>query len=419
MVADGHLDPDRDGLTNKEEFELGTNPDNPDTDYGGELDGSEAAKGQNPLWPTDDAIPVVTDFWIENQPGSVILHFDPRPEYLQMRVYRRKGLAGSFDLVGEFDPGKGQIIDTGLTNDTDYFYYIQPLGASASTGRATIVRYGEPALDPYAPEGSVLINGGEQVVNDLAVELQIHGPIMRDLNIPEVVMMQVSDTPNFSTAVWQPYTTNLNWVLAPDPATGAAFVYVRFLDRAGNVSDSPQSDGIVYEPIIPVPFEGVLDLVWALFDFYQIPMGSFSLNYTKLSSPDLGYTMVRSGQYSGENSRMDYRLQAGKSVQLYYGGRNFMIEATDKNGNAVSELPRTYEMTIHYEDWQWQSGGILSESSLMIYHLTERGWMPLSPCDGCSHDMENNVIVVQTTAVGEFALLGNREAQTHVPFVDR
>ena len=53
---DGKDDPDKDGLVSREEFERGTNPCRPDTDRGGEMDGSEVHNQRNPLWP-DDAAP--------------------------------------------------------------------------------------------------------------------------------------------------------------------------------------------------------------------------------------------------------------------------------------------------------------------------------------------------------------------------
>ncbi|MEN1727170.1 MAG: FG-GAP-like repeat-containing protein [Pseudomonadota bacterium] len=48
-------DSDNDGLTDDEEVnQYGTDPQNPDTDGGGALDGAEIAAGTNPLNPTDD-----------------------------------------------------------------------------------------------------------------------------------------------------------------------------------------------------------------------------------------------------------------------------------------------------------------------------------------------------------------------------
>ncbi|MCX6599192.1 MAG: Ig-like domain-containing protein [Acidobacteria bacterium] len=51
---DANEDPDRDGLTNRQEFNLGTNPRNADTDGDGLKDGEEAQRGTNPLLADTD-----------------------------------------------------------------------------------------------------------------------------------------------------------------------------------------------------------------------------------------------------------------------------------------------------------------------------------------------------------------------------
>ena len=47
-------DPDGDGLTNLQEFQLGTDPRNPDTDGDGVSDGEEVKRGIDPLNPDSD-----------------------------------------------------------------------------------------------------------------------------------------------------------------------------------------------------------------------------------------------------------------------------------------------------------------------------------------------------------------------------
>lgn len=53
-ASDAAEDFDNDGLTNLEEFQVGTEPDNPDTDGDGVIDGDEIAAGANPLDPDSD-----------------------------------------------------------------------------------------------------------------------------------------------------------------------------------------------------------------------------------------------------------------------------------------------------------------------------------------------------------------------------
>lgn len=53
-ASDAPLDPDKDGLTNLEEYQHGTDPHNPDTDAGGVIDGDEVLKDTDPLNKDDD-----------------------------------------------------------------------------------------------------------------------------------------------------------------------------------------------------------------------------------------------------------------------------------------------------------------------------------------------------------------------------
>ena len=57
LITGANEDPDGDGLTNQQEFDLNTNPKNPDTDGDGLPDGWEVANGLNPLVPDADQDP--------------------------------------------------------------------------------------------------------------------------------------------------------------------------------------------------------------------------------------------------------------------------------------------------------------------------------------------------------------------------
>ncbi len=391
-VPDADLDLDRDGLTNKEEFELGTNPDDPDTDRGGETDGSEVKKGQNPLFSGDDTIPPVTDFWIENRPESVVLHFDPRPEYQKMRVYRRTGLTGAFHLVGEFDPTTGTITDTLLVNDQDYFYFIQPIGASGAEGRPTRVLYAEPAADPYQPEGGVFINNGDRYTSSKNVTLTFRGT-------DDIRYVQVSNSPDLTGVPWLPFVSQMSWTLEPDPNTGVAFVYVRFRDGAGNVSDTIYGDGIVYKPPLSLP-AGLLSFDVARADFTDPYFAGWTIIYTRRSYPSLPLGSLSTANRSKERSI------ATEDRLLLFSGIGFDLEAKDAQGNPMIWFKQPFTLQVFYEDWQWESVGVEDEASLNLYWNTGKGWEPLLPCAGCTHDMDENVITVQLDHVGEFALGG-------------
>jgi hypothetical protein len=61
MTADDRADPDVDGLTNRQAFERATDTAEPDTDDGGESDGSEDGATRCPLDLPDDDLPPPLD----------------------------------------------------------------------------------------------------------------------------------------------------------------------------------------------------------------------------------------------------------------------------------------------------------------------------------------------------------------------
>ncbi|MEM8859931.1 MAG: hypothetical protein AAGD96_16505, partial [Chloroflexota bacterium] len=394
-VDDGDLDFDEDGLTNREEFELGTNPDMADTDRGGETDGSEVAQGRNPLLTADDKIAPITNFRILNLPERVMLEFDPDPGYTAVRVFRRTGLGGPFTELGEADASNGFVVDAGLVNDQDYFYMIQPLGESGITGRRTIALYAEPAADPYQPEGIVMINHEDEFTDQINVKVQFMG-VVNGLGELDVSHFQISNTPDLSGVPWQPFSQEIAWAIDPDPDTDLAMIYVRFRDKAGNVSDTIFGDGILYAPKSIVPWPGVWNIGWLVATIKDAYFEQFEILFTPLNGIDL----------SGLNSNQS-RSAANEEEPpvLLYAGRSFSLEANlDKEPIDEFEVPYTF--TINYEDWQWQNGGVGDEESLNLYINTGKSWEPMLPCDGCKLNTDTNEIIIQTDKLGDFAILG-------------
>lgn len=410
-VVDDGEDPDNDGLTNKEEHELGTNPEDADTDNGGETDGSEVNAGRDPLYTADDQIPPLGGFWphiysghthTETAPSNtVMLHFPPNDQYQSIRLYRATGsIAGGFTMVGDFSPTSGTIVDNGLTNGQSYFYYIQPVGASGVMGAPSKLVYAKPSNDPVNPHGFVTINDGAELTHNKNVSLTLSAA-------EDTVAMQVSDDPDMEGVPWQPYQYQMNWTLDPNPDTGEAAVFVRYLDDNGNESEI-FGGGIQYDP--PLLFPGLVDLSWL-----QVDLSPYEVTITPLPYSALGLG-------DGDDSGMQAAAPTQDEVEPYYANVAFRLEARDDQGDPVTEFDEPFTITFHYEEWEWQSTGISDESTLNLYQKRNGVWQPLLPCAGCSHDTEENVIVAASDHLSDFALLGEPGAQQsaiYIPLIIR
>ena len=116
-------DPDLDGLNNMEEYNAGTNPNNSDTDGGGENDGSEVKLfHQDPLDPADDMIQSIP--WVKVSPGvdENRITFGSFPEYSHMKIYRSLLSYSGYLPINQSVSPTGLYIDTGLTAGTTYYY---------------------------------------------------------------------------------------------------------------------------------------------------------------------------------------------------------------------------------------------------------------------------------------------------------
>ncbi len=265
-VNDAADDPDMDDIRSGKEYVLGTNPCHPDTDQGGESDGSEIKRGSNPFDPRDDRLPRPVDVevvdWIPDhfpplplQPNTNLLRFPLNQAYTYIHIYRSTNPAGPFIRIARVKKATsdGFYKDTRLVNGRTYYYYVQAEGANGAMSAPSHIFSGTPKSDPFPPMGEVWINDGHAYVETPWVTLSLTAD-------SDVTHMMVSNSADFTSASWEPFTTTKSWRLEPG-ANGFATVYVKFRDRAGNVSR-------IYHDTIEVTGEGTLGAI-RLFLFWQ------------------------------------------------------------------------------------------------------------------------------------------------------
>lgn len=245
---DRDQDPDKDDLINAEEFSRQTDPCDPDTDDGGESDGSEVERGLDPLLASDDhnwpprlyAWPGV---------GEVVVKLTTSNVSPKMTIYRATSPDGPWGVV-QAGTDANSWKDSRVVNDQQYCYRATAAGRATSAPSAPVCV--TPRQDPFPPHGVVgLPNNGDTRAVAQTTVLMLDGednPFTEEhaafdgelLNARAsesgVVEMQVSNRADFADVRWEPYKTAKEWTFAPD-SNGRATVYARFKDAAGNVSD--------------------------------------------------------------------------------------------------------------------------------------------------------------------------------------
>jgi len=248
---DAEGDPDRDDLINIDEFHRGTSPCDPDTDDGGERDGSEVAGGRNPLYAPDDLCNRLGHVTLEALNERVAIRW-PRPqEFTDMMLYVSEvpGQLGEGRSIG----ADGSHVLSDLANDQRYYLTLAGMYEEARcvyTEPGVVI----PRLDPDPPFGSILINGGApttispHVMLDLgATDDPLPGPVspssapMRSAlalahnAISGATEMKISNDASLADASWEPIVYEKPWVLGDAP-TPLRRVFAQYRDAAGNES---------------------------------------------------------------------------------------------------------------------------------------------------------------------------------------
>jgi hypothetical protein len=256
-VNDAAADPDLDGLSNLDEFLLGTNPNDPDTDNGGESDGSEIAQGHCPLNARDDAFPSVEDAAVvaatdshgtdaELEPNSLLVFFPDSKDYAGMEIYRSTNPANVTNTVNQIATVdlkgvvKTSFLDKGLVAGRPYYYKVRALGTSGERSPFSRLLSGIPSKDPVTPHGVILLNNGDETTDNPTVRVSL-------LTRGTATHYRLSTTRFSGTELWIPIAASTSFNFGMPVAASRLRLFGQYCNAAGTISHTV-SDDIVYLP---------------------------------------------------------------------------------------------------------------------------------------------------------------------------
>jgi hypothetical protein len=261
---DARDDFDRDGLLNIEELQHGTLPCDPDTDNGGESDGSEVRNKRDPLNPKDDRVLPLLSIRIRILNGRILVDWStPKPDtgigllLPAVQILLPTSPGGQAEPV---DMGtEGDFLVEGLQNGTTYYAQLRAIVKDPQSGEEAEGPLSQPIAvtpkeDPDAPAGAVLVEGGAQTTDSKQVQLDISSTDMplpgaaQSANAHQTdqlsvlyntvssnVEMRISNVADMGDAPWEPLAQSKEWELACEVG-GVCTVYAQFRDAAANES---------------------------------------------------------------------------------------------------------------------------------------------------------------------------------------
>ena len=264
-LADSAASDDIDGdrKTSEDELVAGTDPCESDTDGGGENDGSELARGANPIDPRDDALPapghfaqvtrvaehVPDDPRFVPQPLAILLRVPSARSYETLLVERRPAASTPSGPPpwmerARLDPRAqgGAFLDAGLPDGAVFEYRMRGIDGDGNESAVSPVLAATAKQDPVAPIGAVRIVGGPRT-DDPTVPLAVD--LYRDL--PAEIEMQLG-SPATGRAPWAPYARETLLPLAIVKEPTPQLLTARLRDTAGNESLLYGEQILVYPP---------------------------------------------------------------------------------------------------------------------------------------------------------------------------
>lgn len=185
-LPDATLDPDGDGVPSRFEYEEGTDPCNPDSDAGGETDGSERREGRSALDARDDLMRRPVDVYPLTELSE---HEEEQPlarNAISLRPPRQAGIA-SWTLLRGTNPAAlspiatlspnnigARYVDTmNLIPGQTYHYQWRGIDVLGNEGAPSHVFPMRATSDTEAPMGASVLHRGLPRTDDPDVELKL------------------------------------------------------------------------------------------------------------------------------------------------------------------------------------------------------------------------------------------------------